>query len=1482
MPRNLVLRPDGKLVNVARKQGHLFICATGCCCGHTERKFAPVPTELYHNEWERRKLRNKVHLTMAGCLGPCPLANIVLLLFDSHHIWFHSINSESQAMAIYDYIEQMLAANSYLPPSADLAIYTFTSFVWDGHQPGEDNVPLPVRASASQSNAQPAILFLSHADTDLLTLRAATAHLPADFPEVRAANPAYLQNESDVDAFLGFMLPQVEMVIVRLLGGRASFAYGMDRLTAWAKQEDTWLVCLPGTDTLDPELMASSTVGVPVAHEVLAYLQSGGVENYEQCLRFLSDHLLTTGFGFDPPLPQPRHGLYYPSWQDANAAELRAWHNSDRPTIGILFYRAHYLSGNTEFVDTLIHVIEAQGANVLPVFAHSLKEIDEDASASPHLPAALAYFVDEQGQTTVDAIITTMSFALLQSPLSDRREYDKASDSVRETASLTALNVPMLQAITASSSRGQWERSALGLTPLDTAMNVALPEFDGRIITVPLSFKETIEEPAGKQVASLPSNSKITTNRVVHYQGDEERITRIVGMALRLASLRHKPNAEKRIAVILTNSPAKAARIGNAVGLDAPASLMYLLDALREAGYIIADVPESGDALIHALIDRCSYDTELLTEAQLAQASARVAETLYADWFANLPTSNQEEMQTRWGKPPGEAYVHDHALALAGLTLGNVFVALQPPRGYGMDPNAIYHVPDLPPTHNYYALYHWLRDAQGWHADAIIHLGKHGTLEWLPGKSVGLSENCYPDLLLDDMPLIYPFIINNPGEGAQAKRRTHAVIVDHLVPPMTSAGAYGALAELAQMVDEYYRVEALDPGKLPELQRQIWHKIIEANLDADLKAMVRQDHGDHTHEWDEEVTEDGTPATLSEMRGKDFAHLLEDIDGYLCELTGAQIRSGLHTLGQLPTGEQLTDLLFSLCRLPNLGAPSLREAVANACRLDLSSLLDAPGRRLTPEEQRQLATLKMPDEDEPGNSETVPVGASDAIEELEKCCHRLLVVLQEQHFNVNAVEHAIATCFPPTPSGDVADVHAVLSFVCTEILPRLTQTGDEIRHVLKALDGEYVPAGPSGSPTRGMVHVLPTGRNFYTLDPRALPSQSAWEVGSQLARALVDRHVHEAGRYPESVGLSIWGTSALRTQGDDIAQVFALLGVRPQWQQENRRLLGMEVIPLHELGRPRIDVICRISGFFRDAFPHLIHMLDEAIHMVAALDETPEQNYIRRHVQADSAHYADAGHDVQTGNEYAHYRIFGSKPGAYGAGILPLIDEHNWQDTADFAEAYVNWGGYAYTRSTFGNDARTAFRNVLARVTVAAKNQDNREHDLFDSDDYLQFHGGMIATIRALSGKQPRRYIGDSADPQRVHVRDLKEESLRVFRSRVINPKWLAAMRQHGYKGGLELTATVDYLFGYDATAEVMDDWMYEQVSQSYALDTEMQDFLRKSNPWALRDIATRLFEAATRGMWKHPDAQTLDALRNVLLRTEADIEGRNERESDG
>ena len=936
---------------------------------------------------------------------------------------------------------------------------------------------------------------------------------------------------------------------------------------------------------------------------------------------------------------------------------------------------------------------------------------------------------------------------------------------------------------------------------------------------------------------------------------------------------------------------------------------------MQAAGYDIGNLPENGTALIHELIDRCSYDNTYLTAEKLAHAVGRVSAAQYATWFDDLPVEMQQKMTTQWGVAPGEAYLHDGHLALAGIELGNSS-ALQPPRGYGMDPDAIYHQPDLPPTHHYYALYRWLRDE--WKADAIVHVGKHGTHEWLPGKGVGMSENCFPDALLADMPLFYPFIINDPGEGAQAKRRAHAVVVDHLTPPMTTADTYGALAQLTQLVDEYYQVEVLDPAKLPLLQQQIWDLVKETNLDADLQARLlhhdhdhdddhhghHHDHNDehhhadhhdhdhhkhehrgHDHNHDEEhhdhhhddcmdaggramhgaIAGDGLPDLLTKMAGADVAHLIEDLDGYLCELGAAQIRDGLHILGLAPENEQLVDMLVSLTRLPNQGIPGLPTEIARLFGLSMDSLLEHSGRRLdqTIPKLEKLAGRPLPTH-------------ADVLETIEALCKRLYSELLTYTDPESAIDLAIKKTFADN-TDDFSSIKLVLNFACRELAPNLARATDEIDNLLRGLSGGYVPAGPSGSPTRGMASILPTGRNFYSVDPRSVPSQSAWRVGQQLAHEVLSRYVRETGDYPESVAISIWGTSAMRTHGDDVAQILALLGVHPVWQAENRRLTGVEVIPLDELKRPRIDVTTHISGFFRDAFPQLIDLIDDAVNAVIALDEPLSQNFVRKHYLAELGEWIGKGLTEDEASQRAAFRIFGAKPGSYGAGILPLIQEKNWQADADFAEAYVNWGGYAYGRSHQGNDQRDAFRTRLSGVQVALHNQDNREHDIFDSDDYLQFHGGMIATIRALTGQQPRKYFGDSHDPSRAQVRDLKEETLRVFRSRVVNPKWLDSIRRHGYKGGLELTATVDYLFGYDATAQVMDDWMYEQVAETYAMDPEMQRFLEEANPWAQNAIAERLLEAASRGMWAEPQQQTLDALQALYLHSETLLEARGE-----
>jgi cobaltochelatase CobN len=1373
----------------------------------------------------------------------------------------------------------------------------------------ESAVGAPSLASPSTASfgGRAAIALLTHAANDLTVLHHALTQMPEEFAQVTGIDLQALHSDADMAALLQGELSGVRIIVLRVLG-RLGGIPGFSELLRAARANRVFLIAVSGAGETDPELAAVSTVPPDVLQQAMAYFQAGGSLNLAQLLRYLSDRLLLSGFGYEPVQALPEHGIYHPDLaQGDGVREWLARHDASRPGVGVVFYRAHWISGNTRFIDALIDALERQGMNVLPVFTSSLRAGGGDADGP--LPTALAFFQ----QARIAVLINTTAFAMGEITAGG---VTPAGWSV---AALERLNVPVLQAMTSGMTLEHWRQSARGMHPLDAAMNVVLPEFDGRIITVPLSFKEAVEGPAAG-----------AAERMIEYRPLADRVRRIAGLAARLARLKTLSNADKRIAFIFTNSNSKAAQIGNAVGLDSPASLMHILSAMRDAGYRVGDLPDSGSALIHALIDCCSYDETYLSAQQLTQAVGRVPARQYASWLADLPSDMQQKMIAQWGPAPGAAYVHDDHLAIAGIELGNTLVALQPPRGYGMDPDAIYHQPDLPPTHHYYALYRWLRDT--WRADAIVHVGKHGTLEWLPGKGVGLSEQCFPDALLADMPLFYPFIINDPGEGAQAKRRAHAVIVDHLTPPMTTADTYGELAQLTQLVDEYYQVEVLDPGKLPLLQQQIWDLVKKTNLNADLQARLL--HHDHGHDHDDHGHHDhhdghdhdhgghgeaGLPAQLAAMGGADVAHLIEDLDGYLCELGAAQIRDGLHILGQAPNHAQMVDMLVSLTRLPNQEVPGLQEEIARLFGLKIDMLLEQKGRRLNV--AGALARLAQR-----------PVATrADALEAVETLSVRLFAGLQQHAFESTTIDAVLMETFngldidgagaaqallqpvapvrargsvfaqvqkrsregsaakptiAPQPSAsrtappsvpDFSALRRVLQFACGQLVPNLARASDEIGNLLNGLSGGYIPAGPSGSPTRGMAHILPTGRNFYSVDPRSVPSKSAWRVGQQLCNEVLQRHLRETGAYPESVAISVWGTSAMRTHGDDVAQILALLGVRPLWRAENRQLTGVEVIPLAQLGRPRIDVTVRISGFFRDAFPQLIELVDDAVNAVLTLDEPVEQNFVRKHYLAELGDWLRQGTPPAEAAERAGYRIFGAKPGSYGAGILPLIQEKNWQTDADFAQAYINWGGYAYTRATQGSDQRDAFRVRLASVQVALHNQDNREHDIFDSDDYLQFHGGMIATIRALTGRQPRHYFGDSHDPARAQVRDLKEEALRVFRSRVVNPKWLDSIRRHGYKGGLELTATVDYLFGYDATAQVMEDWMYSQVAQTYAFDPAMREFLREANPWAQNAIAERLLEAAARGMWAEPDPATLDALRELYLDSETLLESRGE-----
>ncbi len=785
------------------------------------------------------------------------------------------------------------------------------------------------------------------------------------------------------------------------------------------------------------------------------------------------------------------------------------------------------------------------------------------------------------------------------------------------------------------------------------------------------------------------------------------------------------------------------------------------------------------------------------------------------------------------------------------MDLGGVLVTVQPPRGFGSDPIGTYHAPDVPPPHHYLAFYRWLDT--GWGADAVVHVGKHGTLEWLPGKANALSAACHPDAALGDLPFVYPFVVNDPGEGTQAKRRTHAVIIDHLVPPMTRAEATDDVARLETLLDAYAAAQAMDPGKLPALRTQVWDLLVDAEIHRDLGL---GDDGDA-------VAED------------EFDDMVLHVDGYLCALKDAQIRGGLHVLGVPPEGEALVDLVLAITRLPQGTVPSLRATVARdlgfepsterrhevdkieaECRARVEALaardwtLPSPVRDVDDEVDDDASTDGANDDDGANADDAGPAGL-DAISPAD------LVVPATRSAGEILDEGEIAgpDAGPDDPVDPADLVDPTERWVCERLVPALRATPDEVGNSLAALEGRYVPAGPSGAPTRGAAHVLPTGRNFYSVDPKALPSPLSWQVGQALAAALVERHVAETGAPPTTVGLVLWGTAAMRTSGDDAAEALALLGVRPVWDDDSGRVTGLAPIPLAELGRPRIDVTLRISGFFRDALPHVVDLLDDAVRLVAGLDEDPADNPVRA-----------AGTDDA--------RIWGPPPGGYGTGILPVIERGSWRTDADLAEVYLAWSGFAYGRGRAGEPAPEAMRRRFAAIEVAVKNQDNREHDIFDSDDYLQDHGGMVAAVRALSGRAPRSWFGDTSNPANPRVRALAEEAARVVRSRVLNPRWIDAMRRHGYKGAFELAATVDYLFGYDATAQVVEDWMYERVTESYVGDPEVRRFFEESNPWALRAIAERLLEADRRGMWGASD-RARKTLVDAVLEAEGWEEGR-------
>jgi cobaltochelatase CobN len=1285
---------------------------------------------------------------------------------------------------------------------------------------------------------QPApIAFITAADTDIQTLAVAATQLPQDFPQMRVVNLLQLQQQLTIDTYAEDVLKAAKVIIVRLIGGQSYWSYGLEVVQETARQTGAVLIVLPGDERPDPTLMSHSTASLADVDRVWKYLIEGGVDNYLQLLNFIASRWLDVACEYRSPEAVPRVGIY---------DEVR-WLPDGIPSQGgaaIIFYRAHYLSGNLAAIEALCRALVDRHLTPIPIYVSSLKD------------SVVQRVLTSYCQQGVDVLLNTTSFSLAS-----------LDTDTPEVGLWATLNVPVFQVILSGVGREFWESGWQGLTPRDLAMNVVLPEVDGRIITRAVSFK------------AVQTQNPLLQTDVLTYAPVPDRIEFVAELALNWVKLRQTAVCDRKVALILANYPTRDGRLANGVGLDTPQSCVEILHALKAAGYQVGEIPADSGELIKLLTTGITNDPEGNGWRKINQS---LSGEEYQAHFQTLPSLVQQGIVDRWGAVDGLPAL---PLPIPGIQFGNVFVGIQPTRGYDTAPDLNYHAPDLAPTHKYLAFYHWLRANFG--ANAIVHVGKHGNLEWLPGKSVALSENCYPEAVFGAMPHLYPFIVNDPGEGSQAKRRSQAVILDHLTPPMTRAELYGSLHQLEGLIDEYYEAQTLDPLRVPSIRDRLLTLIHQENLHQDLGI------ADNPLPSQEGYPQEGVGSSHDEAILSQF---LNTADGYLCELKEAQIRDGLHIFGQCPQDTQLRDLVVAIARNPNANRLGLTRAIALDWELDFDPLTADLGTELfncvvpglppqpplergalTPAiEGKNLDLTPSPWKGEGRGGVTISAATKpiriigDVVEILEEYAAELVQRLME----TSKVGEGYPQGAPLQIDRKIgSNTQAELNWIATKLLPALRQTNHEMVNLLRGLNGEYIAAGASGAPTRGKPEVLPTGRNFYSVDIRAVPTETAWCLGRKAAEVLVDRYTQDNGEYPQTLGLSIWGTSTMRTGGDDIAQALALIGVQPVWDGVSRRVVDFEILPLSILGRPRVDVTLRISGFFRDAFPNLIDLFDSAVKAVAALNEPPDQNPIATQVQQEKLKWLEQGVELAEAETRSQYRVFGSKPGAYGAGLQGLIESQNWETEADLAQAYINWSAYAYSNKAEGIAAPEAFNQRLSNMQIVLQNQDNREHDLLDSDDYYQFQGGLTAAIKQVSGTVPETYFGDNSRTENPKVRKLTEEINRVYRSRVVNPKWIAGAMRHGYKGAAEMAATLDFLFAYDATANCVQDFMYRGVADAYLFDESVREFIEQNNPWVQRDMAERLLEANQRGLWTEVESATLDRLRVMVNEAEGAIE---------
>ncbi|MGD8957191.1 MAG: magnesium chelatase subunit H [Chromatiaceae bacterium] len=1053
----------------------------------------------------------------------------------------------------------------------------------------------------------------------------------------------------------------------------------------------------------------------------LQYWLASSEENVLRMVRFLVDRYadgprqaLRGSLKSQSPIEYPDLGVYHPRLKkriSENQRELPRPKGEIRGTVGLLIMRSYVLAGNTAHYDHIIAQLEARGLAVITAFASGL-----DAR-----PAVRRFFMQD-GRSQVDAVVSLTGFSLVGGPAyNDARAAEEL---------LTELDVPYIAAQPVEfQSLDQWERSEQGLMPLEATMMVAIPELDGA--TGPIVYGGHAETDGAHDMQPHP-----------------ERVETLVARVERLINLRKTPHAERKVAIVLFNFPPNAGNTGTAAHLSVFASLHNTLQALQRQGYNVA-VPASVDELRKRIIEGNAVSHGMLANVH---AAIDVDDHVHREpWL--------KEIEAQWGPAPGKQLSNGRSIFVLGAQFGNVLVGVQPGFGHEGDPMKLLFSRGFAPTHAFSAFYRYLRE--DFAADAVMHFGTHGALEFMPGKQVGMSQACWPDRLIGDLPNFYLYASNNPSEGMIAKRRAAATLLSYLTPPIARADLYRGLSELKGSIDRWR--ERCDQGA--DQRTELAELIRTQAMALDLVA------GDDAA-WDSDPD-----AQIERLRLA------------LIELEETLIPYGLHVVGEAPSREQRIDMLQALAQATH--EIQLEPRVIEA-------LIDGE----SPQEALTGAGLQ-------------------------------------------AEEALIA--------------------VCSELAAtdKLLAQDHELQAMLKALDGRFIPPAPGGDLLRNPA-VLPTGRNLHGFDPFRLPSTFAIQDGGRQAQRLLQRHSDEGNALPESIALVLWGTDNLKTEGGPIAQALALMGARPRFDSYGR-VAGATLIPLEELGRPRIDVVMTLSGIFRDLLPLQTKLLAEAAYLAAAADEAPEQNFVRKHALAYQAQ-----HDCDL--ETAALRVFSNAEGAYGSNVNLLVDNSRWDDEDELAETYTQRKSFAYGVSGKPTQQSALLDDMLAGVQLAYQNLDSVELGITTVDHYFDTLGGISRAVRRSSGKEIPVYISDQTSGD-GRVRTLTEQVALETRTRMLNPKWYEGILEHGYEGVRQIESHVTNTVGWSATTGQVAPWVYERLSQTFILDDAMRERLASLNPTASVKVAHRLLEAHERQYW-NPDDATLDALRRAGEDLEDRLEG--------